>query len=1489
MNTTPLCPKCGKPLEAGAPKGLCPACLMQAAFPTGTEADGKSPRFVPPAIAELAPKFPQLEILEFIGQGGMGAVYKARQKELDRVVALKILPPDIGQDAAFADRFTREARALAKLNHPGIVTIHDFGRADGLYFFLMEFVDGVNLRQLLNAGRISTREALAIVPQICDALQFAHDQGIVHRDIKPENILLDRRGRVKVADFGLAKIMGGQISEPNIAGGVSASSTAVTDVSMVMGTPQYMSPEQVHAPGEVDHRADIYALGVVFYQMLTGELPGKPLEPPSHKVHIDVRLDAVVLRALEKMPELRYQQVSDVKTMVETIATTPAPFSPAASQSWQSPDSGWGWLVGKMFGTTFTSPLAYQCANLSALGFLGFLACLGFLPFPGSHVCFGLSGFSGLFGLIGLAQIIELSHRRKVKQMTDRPPATPEGKSGSSVSEQPHFWRSIIMVVMWVAIIVIPVTVVLLTIKSHYTASVIILTQSEFLDKFQSNKIAQATITLGGQSSQLTPVTGTYFKTDKNGKVTTVEVPFAVPNAYLTQNTLDKLLASDKIEVSVPKNSLTIVVWAVAPFIILGVGTLLFTLILAFIIRRVWRAVNKGSTVVQSADASSSRREEAHTDKSKTAPNVEPDDLNRIRRQIFGAGGFLALMAFGMGINVTPFQPCGVAIVAWGVLLSVVAAAVASTAGNSLMKLKLAGSIALFNSLGLFSAVILLALDCPWMRRTNSHILIIAASAGAIVYSLKKLFDTWSSQNNIPSAPQAAPQVPSAGKSDAVPDEAGSKTGGGWRVLLSIVVQIAAAVPLLAFMTSIVPKFEVMARDFGTHLPAVTGFAVNATNFAGRYLWLWSVIAILLSWAMHRWGGRKWLWRWTAGVAAVVIAWFVVMVAVVVIPMMIYGPQVIHRNPARVPEILTPPAADQARPKITTDQVIVEDLALQMLVAIREKDDNKLKSFATDRIKGWSEALPAFAVEMREHYRQLTGNELFDLRAVESLVAGNLAAVKCTGPKELNGIYLVLFFVKTDDGWRNHSLRNSPPGMSLAQHFANFKKEIENEENAAAAASAKGATSLAEAIRAFNARAKGDVIGKDQSPLTEDEVIAAIRWSLLEKDKLPVSDKTRQALSRVIEMRELPPGFELEVLTDFIPDSRMEVTKWSVRLRIPAEPNGTTCVSIREVNLGSRTIGPHERAFLERSRTNWSTVPVIGAPSREDERKAAIEQDKAERELSFGPVKECVLNDLNVINQNVAIRFKTGELLSLPPVDRLGQQRWMLTNGAAMLTTKETGYWILIAGGLRLGDFPREHWDKADSTEVAESLLHGTTLRHPEAIELADVSYLLPSPLTTPFVLSFQTSEGSMGLLQILSFTGNPPGVKLRYKLVQNGDSSAETGAQIFAIQPPVVVETFPASGARDVEPGETEIRVRFSKEMTEGSWSWSTAWENSTPEFIGQPYYEADARTCVVKVKLEPGRTYAFWLNSENFKNFKDSAGRPAIPYLLIFQTKPN
>ena len=316
------CPECGTALPADSPEGLCPRCLLGSGLvspsptpPTG----GTTPypgAFTAPTPAELAPHFPQLEILELIGQGGMGAVYKARQTKLDRLVAVKILPPEWGRDPAFAERFGREARALARLNHPHIVAVHDFGETAGLYYLVMEFVDGVNLRQALQAGPLPPAQALAVVPQICDALQYAHEEGIVHRDIKPENILLDRRGRVKIADFGLAKLLNRSRAEFTLTGS-----------RQVMGTLDYMAPEQRQSPLEIDHRADIYSLGVVFYEMLTGELPLGRFAPPSQRAAVDVRLDEVVFRALETDPGRRYQSVGAVKTDVEAIAAgqPPAP------------------------------------------------------------------------------------------------------------------------------------------------------------------------------------------------------------------------------------------------------------------------------------------------------------------------------------------------------------------------------------------------------------------------------------------------------------------------------------------------------------------------------------------------------------------------------------------------------------------------------------------------------------------------------------------------------------------------------------------------------------------------------------------------------------------------------------------------------------------------------------------------------------------------------------------------------------------------------------------------------------------------------------------------------------------------------------------------------------------------------------------------------------------------------------------------------------
>jgi uncharacterized protein YndB with AHSA1/START domain/predicted Ser/Thr protein kinase len=266
--------------------------------------------FIPPTPEELARRISNLEVTELLGQGGMGVVYKGRQPLLDRNVAIKVLRPDYQTDGTFQERFIREARTLAKLRHPYIVTVFDVGKSDQLYYLVMEFVEGASLRQLLVDDKISERDTLEYVQQIAEALQHAHDAGIVHRDVKPENVLVDALGRVRLVDFGLATLFG-----PNAA--------RSPDDNRVAGTLGYMAPEQLATPETVDHRADIYSTGVVFYEMLAKELPKAERLPPSAKAATDPRLDPIVLRAIEREPGRRYQAARQLHSEITDVARTP--------------------------------------------------------------------------------------------------------------------------------------------------------------------------------------------------------------------------------------------------------------------------------------------------------------------------------------------------------------------------------------------------------------------------------------------------------------------------------------------------------------------------------------------------------------------------------------------------------------------------------------------------------------------------------------------------------------------------------------------------------------------------------------------------------------------------------------------------------------------------------------------------------------------------------------------------------------------------------------------------------------------------------------------------------------------------------------------------------------------------------------------------------------------------------------------------------------
>ena len=312
------CPACHSVLPAGAPLGLCPVCLLAAGSGyTGAQPD---PFAAPLDLDTLRRAFPGLEILAPLGAGGMGRVYQARQPNLDRIVALKVLLPSLAETDAWVQRFTQEAQALARLNHPHIVQVYDVGRtppladSPALCWLLMEYVDGVSLRQVQTTGGLSVTEALAMIPPLCDAIQYAHGKGVLHRDLKPENILLDSTGQIKIADFGLARLSG--------------HASGATMAGVRLGTAAYMAPEQIETPGDVDHRADVYSLGVVIYEMLTGGLPLGRFPAPSGTPTVDPRLDDIVFRALEKERSLRYQTAGEVRTDIEGVVANPSPPPP---------------------------------------------------------------------------------------------------------------------------------------------------------------------------------------------------------------------------------------------------------------------------------------------------------------------------------------------------------------------------------------------------------------------------------------------------------------------------------------------------------------------------------------------------------------------------------------------------------------------------------------------------------------------------------------------------------------------------------------------------------------------------------------------------------------------------------------------------------------------------------------------------------------------------------------------------------------------------------------------------------------------------------------------------------------------------------------------------------------------------------------------------------------------------------------------------------
>jgi hypothetical protein len=361
MTTAPLCPHCRNPVPADAPQGLCLRCLLHDVLSDSGEPDRAR------AEAVLARRLEQYRLVRFAGRGGMGEVWILEHVALGRKAALKLLSPAVIATPGFAERFLREAKAMAELNHPHILALYDFGECDGEFFLVMEYADS-NLRSKLEADardwphpfwRWCVDDVVRWFLPVCEAVQHVHDRGMIHRDLKPENLLwVD--DKLKLADFGLAR----SAAATDLLPASGPAPAGWTSAGHVLGTPDYMAPEQWKNPRDVDQRTDVYALGLILYEMLTGQRPRGHYPPPSTRARrTDRRLDDIVAKALASDPADRYPSAQRLRADLEAVVNRPVR---------EAVESDIGWV----------------CIG-AALLVLGFLAVIGWGKSVACHALLG--------------------------------------------------------------------------------------------------------------------------------------------------------------------------------------------------------------------------------------------------------------------------------------------------------------------------------------------------------------------------------------------------------------------------------------------------------------------------------------------------------------------------------------------------------------------------------------------------------------------------------------------------------------------------------------------------------------------------------------------------------------------------------------------------------------------------------------------------------------------------------------------------------------------------------------------------------------------------------------------------------------------------------------------------------------------------------------------------------------------------------------------